>query len=252
MNKPIYLCLTILSLALAFNCEDSTTEEFNEINGDVSEKLVKSISVISLDDSADNTTITMSYENEKLSSVSDGTDISYFIYNGSQLENITGDSEDFGMEELYESPYNALETGEVMEYDANGNPSKLLFFGEHYDYNTGTTEIREYTAEISYDNAHNPYFYTFSAAGLIDAMDRVQLNLSINAQPSQIVKAKTLFPLNNPSKVVYKDENGIITYVMDADYVYDNENYPTSATVTATSIEDNEVSFYKTNIQYVN
>lgn len=252
MKKSIYILLTLLSIILAFACEDSATEEFNNANEEASEKLMKSISVFSIDDSADNTTIIMSYENNKLSSVSDGTEISYFIYNGSELGTITGDSDDFSMEELYDSPYNAFEEGEVLEYDANGNPFKLSFFEEDYDYFLDTVELKEYTAEVTYDSSPNPYFYTLKAAGLIEVMDKVQLNLNLNPQPSQIVKARVLFPLNNPSKIVYKDENGEIIYIIDADYVYDNENYPKSATVSATSIEDNEVSFFNTSFSYVN
>ncbi|WNH09898.1 hypothetical protein [Thalassobellus suaedae] len=252
MKKSIYLWLTVFSLILSFSCEDSVTEEFNEVNGNVAEKLIKSISVISADESVDNSTIIMSYENTKLSSISDGSDISYFIYNGNDLAKVTGQTEDFNMEELYGSPYDAFETGQVLEYDANNNPYKLLFFEEVYDYSTNTIDIKEYIAEVTYDNSPNPYFYSLEAAGLIDAMDKVQLNLSINSQPSEILKARALFPLNNPSKVVYKDENGDIIYIIDAEYVYDNENYPKSASVIATSIEDNTTSFYTTSFLYVN
>jgi hypothetical protein len=83
-------------------------------------------------------------------------------------------------------------------------------------------------------------------------MDDVQLNFSMNPQVPEIVKARSLFPMNNPSQIVYKNEEGELIYTINISYVYDSENYPTSATVTNVSIEDSEESTYSAVFEYVN
>ena len=114
---------------------------------------------------------------------------------------------------------------------------KIEFFEEDYDYQSNSYVTKTYTAEVSYDDAHNPYFYTLEAGGIIDVLDGVQLNFSLNPQVPEIVKARLLFPVNNPSQIIYKNEEAEIIYTI-------NVNYPTSAKVTAVSIEDSEQSIY--------
>ena len=82
-------------------------------------------------------------------------------------------------------------------------------------------------------------------------MDDVQLNFSMNPQIPEIVQARLLFPVNNPSQIIYKNEEGEIINTINVNYSYDNENYPTSATVTAVSIQDSEQSTYSAIYQYV-
>jgi len=253
MKKTNYLFFALLTYCLAISCEDSVSEEFEDINGNVEEKLIKSITVISAQDSEENKNIVLSYDtNGRLNTITDGVDTSIFVYNNGELETITGQNDNLSIEELYESPYDAFETGQVLEYDDNGNPYKILFFDQYYDHDINDYVTVEFTATITYDNTPNPYFFTLKSAGIISVLDGVQLNFSLNPQVPEIVQARALFPVNNPSQIIYKDENGDIIYSMNVNYVYDSQNYPTSATVTAVSVEDNETSTYTSSYEYVN
>ncbi|MBD0831314.1 hypothetical protein [Aestuariibaculum sediminum] len=248
-NRNIYL---LTCLALAFSCSDSATDEFEEVNGDTEEKLIKSISVISMQDSYENQTISFSYNNEKkLNSVSNGEESSLFIYGDDNLTNVTGGGDQLNIEELYQSPYDAFETGQVQEYDNNGNPYKISFINKIYNEDTYEYENVDYTAEISYDDTPNPFFYTLKAAGIIDVLDGVELNFSLPQQAANIIKARTLLPLNNPSKITYKNELGNIVYDINVEYTYDEQEYPISATVTAISLEVNETGTYSVVYQYL-
>lgn len=249
-SLTILLCISLITLSCS---EDSVSDEFDNANGNVQEKLIESISVISAQDSQENKNISLSYtSNGYLNTITDGIETSIFVYgDNNELFNITGGNNTLNIEELYESPYDAFETGEVIEYDNNGNPKKIEFFEEEYDYQSDTYMTKIYTAEVSYDNVHNPYFYTLEAAGIIDVLDGVQLNFNMNPQVPEIVQARLLFPVNNPSQIIYKNEEGEILYTINVNYVYDNEHYPTSATVTAISIEDSEQSTYSATFEYV-
>ena len=242
MRKLIYLVLTVLIVACS--SDDSATDEFNEANGNVQVKLIESISIVSAQDSQDNKNISFSYTSDGfLNTISDGIDTSIFVYDDNDdLSNITGGDDNLNIEELYESPYEAFETGEAILYDDNGNPKKIEFY-------EGNESI--YTAEISYENTHNPYFYTLKAGKIIEVLDNVELNFSMNPQIPEIVQARLLFPVNNPYQIIYKNGEGEIINTINVNYSYDNENYPTSATVTAVSIEDSEQSTYSVTYQYV-
>jgi hypothetical protein len=253
-NQKSLIILLSLSLFTLSCSEDSVTDEFDNANGNVQEKLIESISIISVQDSQENKNISLSYTSDRLlNTISDGIETSIFVYDDNDnLSNITGGGNDnLDIEELYESPYDAFETGEVIQYDDNGNPKKIEFYEEEYDYNTESYYTKIYTAEISYDNTHNPYFYTLEAGGIIEVLDDVKLNFSINPQIPEIVQARLLFPINNPSQLIYKNEEGEIIYTINVNYSYDNQNYPTSATVTAVSVQDSEQSTYSTIYQYV-
>jgi hypothetical protein len=244
------LCIFLFTLSCS---EDSATDEFNDVNGNVQEKLIESISFVSAQDSQENKNILLSYtSNGLLNTITDGLETSIFVYiNNNDLSNITGGGDYLYIEELYESPYDAFETGEVVEYDGNGNPRKIEFYEEEYDSNSNSNITKIYTAEVSYDDTHNPYFYTLEAGGIIEVLDGVQLNFSMNTQISEIVQARLLFPLNNLSQIIYKNEEGEIIDTINANYVYDNENYPTSATITSISVENSEQSTYSAIFEYV-
>lgn len=253
-NQKSLIILLSLSFFTLSCSEDSVTDEFDNANGNVQEKLIESISIISAQDSQENKNISLSYTSDGLlNTISDGVETSIFVYDDNDnLSNITGGGNDnLNIEELYESPYDAFETGEVIQYDDNGNPKEIEFYEEEYDYNTDSYFTKIYTAEISYDNTHNPYFYTLEAGGIIEVLDDVHLNFSMNPQIPEIVQARLLFPVNNPSQLIYKNEEGEIIYTINVNYSYDNENYPTSATVTAVSIQDSEQSTYSAIYQYV-
>ncbi len=243
--KLKFLPSLLLALTLFTSCDDSSSDEFNDANGDVAQKLIESITVVSAQDATENETVTINYDaNDRVSSVTDGIETSILVYDNNELTNVTGSGETLNVEELYEAPYDAFETGEVVEYDNNGNPVKIRFFEEEYDYMTDTYDIVEYYAEVFYDNAPNPFFYTLDAAGIIDVLDDVELNFSMDIQSPEIVQARMLLPVNNISKIVYKDTDQIPLYEMDADYVYDEDNYPSTATITGTDLTDGETNVY--------
>ncbi|VXB47547.1 hypothetical protein [Maribacter litoralis] len=250
--KSINQILLFSSIAiLNFSCDDSTSDEFEEVNGNVETKLISSINVGSAENSDDNTSIIFSYNSEQqLNSIFDGTETTNFIYEDGDLSNVSGNVDNGNVEELYDSPYDAFETGQVEEYDDNGNPSVIKFIEYDYDYMTGEEEVVYYTAEISYDDKPNPFYKTAEAAGLIDVMDQIRLNFAPAPQAEEIVRAKALFPNNNPSQVLYKNEEGEIEYTINMSYTYDGD-YPTTATVSTVSEYSDENETYVTTFTYL-
>ncbi|SDT34144.1 hypothetical protein SAMN05192545_3453 [Maribacter dokdonensis] len=251
MRSIKHLLLFSSVAILNFSCDDSTSDEFEEVNGKVETKLISSIDVASAENSDDSSSIIFSYNSElQLNSIFDGTETTNFIYEDGNLANVSGNVDNGNVEELYESPYDAFETGQVEEYDENGNPSVIKFIEYDYDYMTGEEEVVYYTAEISYDDKPNPFYKTAEAAGLIDVMDQVRLNFAAAPQAEEIVRAKALFPNNNPSQVLYKNEEGEIEYTINMSYTYDGD-YPTTATVSTVSEHSDENETYVTTFSYV-
>jgi len=242
MKNSFYSTLFVISLLFQFSCsEESVTDEFQDANGNVEEKLIRSVSYVSPEHPEDNITVNFSYNNDgSLSTVSDGTYTSIFLYEDNELNTITGSNDNLTMEELYQSPYDAFEIGQVVSYDENGNPEVIEFFEEEYDSDFGDYITKVYTATLDYDDAPNPFYYTTKAAGLIDVLDDVQLNFSLTPQSPEIVQARLLYPVNNLSQIIYKNEEGETIYSINANYDYDEDNYPTSATITAVSVLDSD------------
>ena len=251
MRSIKHLLLFSSVAILNFSCDDSTSDEFEEVNGKVETKLISSIDVASVENSDDSSSIIFSYNSElQLNSIFDGTETTNFIYEDGNLANVSGNVDNGNVEELYESPYDAFETGQVEQYDENGNPSVIKFIEYDYDYMTGEEEVVYYTAEISYDDKPNPFYKTAEAAGLIDVMDQIRLNFAAAPQAEEIVRAKALFPNNNPSQVLYKNEEGEIEYTINMSYTYDGD-YPTTATVSTVSEYSDENETYVTTFSYV-
>jgi len=242
--------ILLLLIMLLASCSDETlTDEFNDANGNDNENnsgvLITKVEVVSIQDPLENQIVFINYDgDDRVSSVSNGGESSVLVYNNGELTNVTNQGETLNVEELYNSPYDAFETGQVLEYDNNGNPIKVMFFEEEYDENTNTYSQVEYTAEFYYDDEPNPYFYTLDAAGVIDVLDDVQLNFSINPQSPDLVQARMLFPLNNINRIVYKDEFSAVLFEILADYVYNDDNHPSTATVTGSDAVNNETSVY--------
>lgn len=266
MIKNVFI---ILILALLSSCSgDTVTNEFNNANdpgntggngggndgggSSPPEIYISSISGASVTDPSENVTIFVSYDaNDRVSSMSDGEGAVTFVYIDGELTNVAGEGDIFNVEELYGSPYDAFEAGEVLQYDNNGNPTLISFMEEEYDYDTDTYTTVYYTAEIYYDTSKpNPYFYTLQAAGVIDVLDDVQLNFSMNPQSPEIVQARLLFPLNNITRIVYKDEANVVLSQILVDYVYNADNHPITATVTGTIPSDNETGIYTLTYTY--
>lgn len=251
MKRFNQLLLLSAITVINFSCEKSTSEEFEEVNGNVETKLISSINVTSAEDSDDSANVLFSYNADlQLTSIFDGTESTNFTYEDGDLSNVTGNVDNGNVEELYESPYDAFETGQIEEYDENGNPSVLQFIEYDYDYMTGEEEVVYYTAEISYDDKPNPFYKTAEAAGMIDVLDQIKLNFAAAPQVEEIVRAKALFPNNNPSQVVYKNEEGEIEYTINMSYTYDGD-YPTAATVSTVSMHSDENETYLTTFTYV-
>lgn len=252
-HNKFFLIVSTISILTSCN-EESVSDDFEEVNGDVAVKLMESISVSDAEDSSDNTIVTMYYTNDgKLNTISDGSETNVFVYdNDNKLTRITSDGDNLNMEELYESPYDAFDTGEVVEYDDNNNPKKIEFLVEECidDYWCDEYEVKIYTAELSYDDAHNPFYHTFNAGGIIDVLDNVELNFGSSQSP-EIVKVKDLFPMNNLSQIIYKNEEGESLVSLNVNFSYDDENYPTSATITAVDIEESEQSVSSVIFTYI-
>lgn len=248
------LQITLLTvLAIFTGCsDDSTTEEFNAANENAAVKLITNLHVVSAEDAEDSASITINYDaNNRVSNVTDGDETSVLVYSNDNLTNVTADGDALNVEELYESPYDAFETGEVMEYDSNMNPVSIKFFEEDYDFSTNTSTLIEYYAEIEYDDAPNPFFYTLEAAGIIAVLDNVELNFSMLMDAPEIVQARMLLPTNNIKKITYKDSDLTPMFEIVADYVYDSENYPSTGTVTSTDLEDDSISVISTTFTYM-
>jgi len=244
------LFLIALSVSLFFtSCSDDDSTE----NNSSTVKLIETLSVTSQQEDEEDVMVTINYdENDVVTSATNGEETIAMVYDvNGNLTNITGGGSDpLNIEEAYESPYDAFETGEVVEYDNNGNPIEILFFEEEYDWDTDSYIIYEYTAEVAYDSQPNPYFNTLDAAGIIDVLDNIQLNFSMDVTAPELVQARMLLPVNNVSGIIYKDEEGNEVFRIDANYVYDADNYPTSALVTSTDVESNEVSIYNGTYTY--
>ncbi|SEK88314.1 hypothetical protein SAMN04487910_1382 [Aquimarina amphilecti] len=242
MKKLLFLS----AITIFASCDsDSVSDEFDNANGDAAKKLIESVEFNPAQIDEEDQVFTVNYDaNNNVTSASSGAGTVGLVYENDGLSTVTGDGDPFSISELYQDPYDAFETGDVLEYDTSGNPISISVLEEYYEYNQATGEyeetIEEYIATITYDATPNPYFYTFEAAGLIEVLDRVQLNFSMMPQSSEIVRARALFPLNNIKSIVYKDEDGEVVGELKIEYVYDADNYPTSATLTV--IDEDELS----------
>ena len=211
-------------------CKKDSEDEFNDANGTVPEKLIKKVNIINKDDPTHNYTYTVNYDGEnRVSSYTDGESSSFlnFDQNGN-LNSITDEYETINMSELYQAPYDAFESGDVIEYDNNGNPALIEVWKDGFG-----SELLN--GEIIYDPNPNPYFYTLKAAGIIEVLDRVDLNFGYNV-PS-IVKARKLLFFNNPRAMIFKNTEGMTEYESQVTYEYDNDGYPIKAGIIAISLE---------------
>ena len=250
-NFRLPLVCAMISLLNIACSEETVTDEFEEANGNVERKVIKTISYVSPEHPEDNTTVYFTYNNDgSMNTVSNGTETSIFIYEDSALKTITGSDDNLTIEELYQSPYEAFEIGRVVSYDNNGNPEVIEFFEEEWDEGYGDYVTKLYTASLGYDDAPNPFYYTMESAGLIDVLDNVQLNFPMTPQSPEIVQARLLFPVNNLSQIIYRNEEGEMVYSINADFDYDEDNYPTTGTITAVSVMDSDQGIVSVHFTY--
>jgi len=237
------LSIAVLSAFALTSCSDSSSDEFEQGNGAVAQKLITKLHIDPADSSESTSNLIVNYDaSNKVTSITDGVESTQFNYQNGGLSTVTGDGDPYAIAQLYEAPYKGYEIGKVLAYDANGNPKSLRLYEE------GNAGVEEFTAEITYDDAPNTFFFTMKAAGIIDVLDNIELNMNMQSVPQEIIRAKLLLPVNNPIKVVVKDAQGRTVSTVVTAYVYDADKYPTSATVTQT--EDGEVYAYTVNYTY--
>jgi len=225
------------SIGLLTGCssdDNTATDDFMDVNGSVPVRLIERIQTQSAQSGEENITFEATYDSDdRLTTVSNGEETSFFVYENDELATVTGEGDPLNTSELYQSPYDAFEVGEVLQYDSNGNPSSVLLMEDD-----GFGGVEEFTASLTYDNAPNPFFYTMRAGRIIEVLDNVELEFSMAPQPSEIVLARMLFPVNNLSGMVIRNEENEVVYQLNGDFVYDADEYPTSATFTAVSEEE--------------
>jgi hypothetical protein len=242
MKIKTTLVLSSILLILGSCSKESTSDEFEQANGKVVEKLITRMDITSAQNSDDNASLFINYDSKnRVSSFTDGYDSNILVYEDDELSAISGGSEPMQTSEFYQMPYDIFQFGEVVEFDTNKNPSVIRLLEEDYDGN-----VYEYKIEISYDPTPNPFFYTLKAAGVIDVLDKVQFNIGMSPQSPELIQARRLLPLNNIKKIVVTDvERGKITYQLVGDYIYDEDDYPISASFTAISEDDGTDIFLK-------
>ncbi len=226
MKKNLLLASVISCAALISCSSDDSSDNLSDVA-----KYIKTFDVVNTE-TGSNRTMTVNYDsNGRVRNVTDGTESSTMVYNdNNQLTTVTGDSEPFSMSELYQAPYDGYEFGEVLNYDSKGNPTKLRLFSRDYD---GVIE-EEFVSEITYDSQTNPFLHTLNKAGILDVLDNIDLNFSAVPTSQELIAAKMLLPVSNPKKIVVKTLSGRVTNEMVANYVYNSQGYPTSATFTST------------------
>jgi len=222
MKKIKYL-LPIIGMMLFFSCSDESTieDEFEDVNGDVKEKLLKRIE--GRDAYGERAFVIFNYGgNNKLSSISDGEVTYSFDYNSQGEISTIGSYEEgaITISELYNAPYDVFDKGEVLEFDDNGNPSKILTFENGYN-------SASIIGEIFYDPNPNFLFYTLKSSMVLDVLDKVQLNFGY--QNPNLMKARNLIPNNNIRGMLFKDAQGITVFEAQFDYEYDEDGYPMTA-----------------------
>lgn len=238
MKKKL-ITMSLLMAVFMSSCTDSTSDEFDNGNGNAVARYIKTITSNSSDDDGPST-VTVNYDaSGKVTSVTDGTETSAFIYNNNNLTTVTGEGDPFAISELYQAPYEAYEIGQVLAYDSNGNPTDIRLFQDN-----GWGDVEEFSAKVTYDSAPNTFFHTMKAAGIIDVLDNVDINLNMQGTPQQIIQARLLLPVNNPTKVVIKDLQGAVVSTTITTYNYNSVQYPTTAIVVTTEDGDSETATF--------
>jgi len=227
MKRQFFLiCFCII----LFGCS-KTEDGFNDANPDAVEKLIKKLVVIYDNESF---SYTVNYDpDKKVTSISDGSSSAFLSYStNNSLNSVTHKNETFNMSELYQAPYDAFDVGSVLEYDDKGNPILI----EVYENGYGSEIL---LGEIIYDKNPNPFFYTLKAAGLIDVLDRVELNFGFSNPV--ISKARQLLPFNSIKSMIFRDYDGITRSEVHIDYDYDIDGYPKNAIVSYLSSTESGV-----------
>ena len=222
------------------SCSDDTTleQDFEEANDNlvVVEKLITRIETSHYSGYDDDLLFLINYdENNKVTSASDGESTFFLNYdNTTDLEAIISDNYILNISKFYQVPYDAFETGEVLEYDDFGNPIEILVYNDGIDSET-------LIGKIFYDPNPNPFFYTLKSAGVIDLLEGININFGIGLSNQYVSSARQLLPNNNISSMIFKDANNQIQVEIYFNYDYDDDGYPISGRVYVLKSPDDEI-----------
>ena len=218
----------------------SNDDGFNDANGNVAKKYITKITT----QGEGNTSVsTIAYNNEgKVLSASTDNDTKYFTYfDDGRLKKVSGGGENILTSEVVNEIHAAYEIGNVLAYDSKGNPTVL----ELYDVDYYGNQVI-HTAQLSYDTKPFSFYHTLDAAGIITVLYDVRLQFYT---PAEIIMAKKLLPVYNPVSAVIKDNSNHEIGSISVNYNYDNDNYPTTATVISIN-DEGYASSYTVSYQY--
>ena len=216
-NVAVLLCSTLFVVACSTN-----DDGFDDANGNVAKKYVTKI-ITQTDGTTTVSDVVYNNDGKVISASSDG-DVKYFSYHDDgRLKKISGGGDNFMTSEIINEIHSAYEIGDVLQYDANGNPTIL----ELYDLDDNGNQVT-HIANLSYDNIPFTFYYTLDAAGIIAVLNDVRLQFYM---PTEIVMAKKLLPVFNPINAVIKNSLNQEIGSIAVNYTYDSDNYPTNATV---------------------
>jgi hypothetical protein len=237
MKYTNYFLIAILLIASS-SCKKSLDDEFEEANGEVSEKLISRIVVSSNHDEDQNGTYLFNYDGDnRISSLSDGESNSFFTYDSNdKLTKISSANDPIVMDDLYQTPYDLFEDGNVTAYDDNGNPEKVEVYEE--DYYEGEYILY---GTITYDPNPNPLYYTMKAGGIIDVLDRINFDIGTPTSPT-LVKAKKMLPFNNFKSMIFRNVDGEIETDIQFKTYYDDDGYAELVTITSLNEDGTSVS----------
>jgi len=235
--KKIAILLTFLMVSTFISCNKSSIEDgFEGANSNVKEKLLEQVTYdgsnaynssysYQLEYDGQNHLCCATFNSDRYGNKDTQTSLLNYDSEGN-LSNITGSDTPIKMSDLYETPYDAYELGDVLEYDKKGNPTKVEAFA-----NTNLNDTEEMlTAVISYDDKPNPFYYTLKAGGFIDVLDNI--DLKFGPESPDLVKAYKLLPFNNINGVTFKSSDGLVQAEILFDTTYDDDGYATNSTVT--------------------
>lgn len=239
MKKIIFSALAALAFVGVSSCssDDNSTPTTTEPN-----KVIKNIEKIDVvvyedGDKEEDKTFNLSYAADgKLTSIeyikrkkggsifeNSKGDIAYG--SNKKVEKITTPKEVILIKDLLVYQNSAYKYGKVLKYDNKKNPSEILAYNK---------EIEEYVIKITYDDKPFFGFHTLRAAGVIDLLDGVELNLASPSVPAELKMAKELLPNNNPIAYTYTNKDGIVLDDLKITYSYDENNYPTKTVLKGT------------------
>lgn len=139
-----------------------------------------------------------------------------------KLEKITTPDEIILIKDLLVYQNSAYKVGKVLKYDNNQNPVEILVYNKKKE---------EVMVKVTYDDKPFFGFHTLRAAGIIDALQGVELNLASPNVPAELKLAKELLPHNNPITYTYTNAEGRVLDNVKIVYSYDESNYPTKASL---------------------